>query len=139
MRNPILTDSQPSRYSFALVLERYRALNIENARNLPFGYFQDQVNEIKNSLIEDSPRGYIDEYLIKLKQNHPEEYSTFSAEQLLITLTDHIIPSTVANSTVLAFIFTHLVHNPSIQTKIQEEIDFVVGTGRLPTLDDRPK
>lgn len=32
-----------------------------------------------------------------------------------------------------------ICHEPEIQTKIQKEIDTVVGEGRLPNLDDRIK
>nr|UZE89849.1 cytochrome P450 CYP304V1 [Chrysoperla zastrowi sillemi] len=102
-------------------------------------FFKDYIKEIKENLSEDHSTGYIHEYLLELKKQNPETYSTFSEDQLLLTLVDHLIPSIVANTTVLAFTFLRILHNPHVQTKIQQEIDTVVGSGRYPTLDDRSK
>lgn len=60
-----------------------------------------------------------------------------SDDQLLIVFLDYMFPSAIALTHTLHFYFAQLLNNPGIQEKIQEEIDRVVGRGRLPTLDDR--
>lgn len=39
----------------------------------------------------------------------------------------------------LSFLIQRLIHHPDVQDKMFAEIKSVVGTGRLPTLDDRPR
>lgn len=37
----------------------------------------------------------------------------------------------------ISYLIKHLFHHPDILKRIQDEIEHVVGTGRLPELDDR--
>lgn len=57
----------------------------------------------------------------------------------MITLFDFFFPTASALSTTLSFALVHVFHHPEVQKKIQNEIDEVVGRGRLPTLDDRQR
>lgn len=40
-------------------------------------------------------------------------------------------------STTLAWGFAYLLHNPDVQRKVQEELDRVIGSDRLITVDDK--
>lgn len=60
-------------------------------------------------------------------------------EQLLMTCVDFGFPPFSALSTTMTFMVQLVCHKPEIQRKIQQEIDQVIGEGRLPTLDDRVK
>jgi cytochrome P450 len=42
-------------------------------------------------------------------------------------------------STTLSFAMVFLLNYPEVQTKMQQELDAVVGRDRLPTLDDRAR
>lgn len=64
---------------------------------------------------------------------------TISDEQLLLICVDFAFPSLSALSVTISFLIQQIYIEPEIQTKIQNEIDMVVGGGRLPTLDDRIK
>lgn len=49
---------------------------------------------------------------------------------------DFTVPSLTGFPTQLSILFQWLLINPSIMKKVQNEIDSVVGRGRLPVLDD---
>lgn len=57
----------------------------------------------------------------------------------MMTCVDFAFPPFSALSTTMTFLVQLICHKPEIQHKIQEEIDRVIGEGRLPTLDDRIK
>ena len=60
-------------------------------------------------------------------------------EQLAVTGTDLLFPSTTTVSSTLHFALVFLLNYPNVQTKMQQELDNVVGRDRLPTLDDRAR
>lgn len=63
----------------------------------------------------------------------------FLDDQLVLTCLDFSFPPLSALSATVTFLIQQIFKQPAIQTKIQNEIDSVVGSGRLPTLDDRIK
>jgi len=60
-------------------------------------------------------------------------------EQLAVTGTELLIPATTTVSSTLHFAMVVLLNYPEVQTKMQQEMDTVVGRDRLPTLDDRAR
>lgn len=56
-----------------------------------------------------------------------------------MTCVDFAFPPLSALSVTMSFMFQQICIEPEIQTKMQNEIDRVVGNGRLPSLDDRIK
>lgn len=60
-------------------------------------------------------------------------------DQLLMTCLDCFFPTLSTVPVTVAMLIQHIFTQPDIQTKIQQEIDRVVGQGRFPTLDDRVK
>jgi len=60
-------------------------------------------------------------------------------EQLVVTGSDLLFPVATTVSTTLNFALTFLLMYPEVQTKMQQELDKVVGRDRLPTLDDRKR
>lgn len=80
-------------------------------------------------------RGFIDRYLNVL--NKDEKLQSFSEEQLIITATDVVIATCATNPTVITALIKYLINYPRVLKKVQDEIDQVVGTGRLVTWNDR--
>lgn len=80
----------------------------------------------------------VDRYLKEIK-NANVSSSTFTDEQLIMTLVDFIFPALSALPSVVVHAIKLAMHHPEILKNIQEEIDRVVGTGRLVTWEDRKK
>jgi len=60
-------------------------------------------------------------------------------EHLAVTGTELLIPANTTVSSTLNFALVFLLTYPEVQTKMQHEMDTVVGRDRLPTLDDRAR
>ncbi|XP_039624162.1 cytochrome P450 2B4-like isoform X1 [Polypterus senegalus] len=97
------------------------------------------VEEHRETLCADSPRDYIDMFLIKMKQemNNPE--TPFHHTNLLQSLLDLFLAATETTRTTLQFALLILIKYPHIQEKIKKEIDEVIGHQRSPTMVDRRK
>lgn len=80
----------------------------------------------------------IGRYLKILKEKN-NITSTFSQKQLIMTLVDFMFPATSALLSALVHAIKLVMHHPRVVNNIQEEIDRVVGTGRLVTWSDRKK
>jgi cytochrome P450 len=52
---------------------------------------------------------------------------------------DYLFPASTTVTSTLNFAMAFLINYPDVQTKMQEELDVVVGRDRLPTLDDRAR
>lgn len=75
------------------------------------------------------------------KISESDDSSSFSEEMgpkgLQSTMLDLFIAGTETTSTALSWAMLLMIRYPEIQSRVQEEIDRVVGRGRLPELDDR--
>lgn len=91
----------------------------------------------KNFKVEDEPSDLMDVYLKVI--NSDEKSESFSEKQLLAVCLDMFIAGSETTNKTMEFILLHLVRNPDIQTRLQQEIDNVVGRARLPKLEDRIK
>nr|UZE89832.1 cytochrome P450 CYP304W1 [Chrysoperla zastrowi sillemi] len=99
---------------------------------------RDIIKQRKNRGFTET-EGFIDFYLNEMKaRKEAGGYTTFSDDQLLLIVADLLMPASSAVQSQLGMLVERLIHNPEIQDKIYNEIKTVVGSGRLPTLDDRP-
>ncbi|KAL0267472.1 UNVERIFIED_CONTAM: hypothetical protein PYX00_009729 [Menopon gallinae] len=89
-------------------------------------FMREQFKEHKQTFDESSLRDMVDNYI-----KAQDEYKDFTDEQTLITSIDFLFPNT-AIAVVLSFAMIYLIKNPKVREKCQEQIDAVVGTGRLP-------
>ena len=65
-----------------------------------------------------------------------EKTALLSDDYIINTLEDMFSAGYETTSTTLRWVITYLVNNPEYQTMIQEQLDEVVGKGRMPRLDD---
>ncbi|XP_055379657.1 probable cytochrome P450 303a1 [Condylostylus longicornis] len=108
---------------------------VENHRRV-YTFFRKEVeNHRKTFSLNDEPRDLIDKYLQVLAL--PDHKSSFSEEQLLAVCLDMFLAGSETTNKSLGFAFLHMVRDPTIQKKAQDEIDSVIGRERLPTWDDR--
>jgi cytochrome P450 len=69
----------------------------------------------------------------------PLSAAEFDREELVFTLRDLFIGGDDTTATNLRWILIHLANQPDVQKRLQDEVDRVVGTNRLPSLDDEIK
>lgn len=69
--------------------------------------------------------------------NEDDKSDSFNEEQLIILLIDMMFPAFSAVPVVITFILKYVMHHPKVMEKVQNDIDNVIGTGRLVTWEDR--
>jgi len=94
---------------------------------------RDIVKQHKETFDEENPRDFIDMYLKEIKSS-PD--ASFDDEQLLVSVFDLFSAGSETTATTLAWAVNYMITNPEVQTKVQQEIDDVLGD-RPPSLDDR--
>lgn len=99
---------------------------------------EELENHKRNFKMENEPRDLMDVYLQAINGTQSQTDS-FSEKQLLAVCLDMFIAGSETTNKSMGFLMLHIVRNPDIQAKMQEEIDRVIGRERLPTLEDRPK
>ncbi|GLH16246.1 Probable cytochrome P450 304a1 [Gryllus bimaculatus] len=100
----------------------------------------DIIGDHKTSFTEAHMRDFCDVYLKEMEKLREEgilDKTTFSEDQLLLSMIDFFFPAATAISTTMVFAIVFLMHNPHVAERVQEELDNVVGRSRLPHLDDR--
>ena len=77
--------------------------------------------------------------LLKAKEDLKEEQNFFTDDHLIMTINDVFSAGSETVITTIRWLIACLVNYPDIQSKVQAEIDNVVGRDRLPVLQDRSK
>lgn len=96
-----------------------------------------EIDKHKTNFKPGEAKDFIDVYLETLK--FANKKSNFSELQLMAICMDLFMAGSETTSKSLAFGFLHLLLNPEVQKKAQEEIDQVIGRERAPLLADRIK
>jgi len=81
-------------------------------------------------------RDVIEAYLMEMERRGADKTGTFTEDQLLHVLADLFGAGTDTSMTIIKWILLYMILHPDVQTKAQQEIDAVVGTGRLPSITD---
>ncbi|XP_055619053.1 probable cytochrome P450 304a1 [Toxorhynchites rutilus septentrionalis] len=108
--------------------------------NLKMNDFIEQLlNKFLASYDESHIRCFLDRYIREMKESTPLQGQsfTFQYDQLVMILWDLLVPTVSGSAVQLSMLIQRLILNPRVATKVQQELDEVVGRGRLPTLDDR--
>lgn len=99
---------------------------------------EELENHKRNFKMENEPRDLMDVYLQAIN-GAESQTDSFNEKQLLAVCLDMFIAGSETTNKSIGFLMLHIVRNPEIQAKMQEEIDRVIGRDRLPTLEDRSK
>lgn len=99
---------------------------------------EELENHKRNFKMENEPRDLMDVYLQAIN-GAESQTDSFNEKQLLAVCLDMFIAGSETTNKSIGFLMLHIVRNPEIQGKMQEEIDRVIGRDRLPTLEDRSK
>lgn len=102
-------------------------------------YIDHSVEKHRATLDPSAPRDFIDTYLLRMEKEKLNHHTEFHHENLTISLLSLFFAGTETSSTTLRYGFLLMLKYPHVVEKIQKEIDQVIGSHRLPALDDRSK
>ncbi|XP_072013988.1 cytochrome P450 2U1-like [Amphiura filiformis] len=94
------------------------------------------VNDHKQVFDPDNLDDYIDVFLNEMNTNTKDTVA-LSEENLLRTLVQLFIAGSETTVTTLRWCFLYMIANPDIQSRVQDEIDSVVGRNSLPRVGDK--
>ncbi|KAK7888835.1 hypothetical protein WMY93_024395 [Mugilogobius chulae] len=99
-------------------------------------YIQTKIDEHKESHDPSNPRDYIDCFLSEITEREDKE-AGFDLKNLCLSALDLFFAGTETTTTTLNWALLFMIVHPDIQEKVQAEIDTVVGSSRLPSMQDR--
>ena len=100
----------------------------------------ENIMKHKESLNPNEPRDFTDMMLIEIERTTEESsslYGQFGIDNLKVTLFDLFLAGSETTSTSLTWAALYMVRYPEIQTRVQQELDQVVGLDRLPSMKDK--
>ncbi|XP_030835987.1 LOW QUALITY PROTEIN: cytochrome P450 2J6 [Strongylocentrotus purpuratus] len=152
--NPVMCSTQTfviliRNLVLAIAFQRQGVASLPNART-PFGFVKQFVNTVDRLLAfsqaqldshmkdldPDHPKDLIDQYLIKLEETQGAA-SYFDQLNLKYLISDLFIAGTETTTTTLKWCFIYMMAFPEVQSRVQAELDQVVGRERMPGWQDR--
>ncbi|KAI6220893.1 (pine wood nematode) hypothetical protein [Aphelenchoides fujianensis] len=84
------------------------------------------------------PTDFIDAYLLEMeKRKHSEQQTFFTRRQLQNVAFDAYVAGQETTAATVTWILAYLIRHPEVQERVHEEMDRVIGSGRLVTMADR--
>ncbi|XP_041480306.1 cytochrome P450 2J4-like [Lytechinus variegatus] len=125
-------------------------LPLPGISKIPFGKVKTMVDNFKTfqafitSQIESheanfdpcNPRDFVDQYLIKMSEIE-DTNSPFTKMNLNSCIADLFIAGSETTATTLSWCILFMMAYPEVQSRVQEELDHVIGRERLPRLNDQ--
>ncbi|XP_031817499.1 cytochrome P450 2A13-like [Sarcophilus harrisii] len=102
-------------------------------------FITEKVQQNQATLDPNSPRNFIDSFLIKMQEEKKNPNTEFFMRNLTMTTLNLFFAGTETVSTTLRYGFLLLMKHPEVEAKIHEEIDRVIGRNRSPKFEDKAK
>ncbi|TRY67985.1 hypothetical protein DNTS_035548 [Danionella cerebrum] len=110
----------------------------QNAEEMK-AFIRESVKVHRETLDPESPRDYIDAYILEIEKQKCNEDSTFHEDNMVMTVADLFLAGTDSTATTIKWGIIHLTQNPEVQERCHEEIVRVLGYDRLPSAEDRER
>uniref|UniRef100_A0A914UVP2 Cytochrome P450 n=1 Tax=Plectus sambesii TaxID=2011161 RepID=A0A914UVP2_9BILA len=103
-------------------------------------FLRDEINANKKTIDYNAEQTcFVNAYLQEMKRKEEKgDMGSFSELQLANVLMDFWVAGMETTATTLRWAVILLAAHPDIQTKLQAEIDAVIGRDRLPSMSDKP-
>uniref|UniRef100_A0A2R9ATZ1 Cytochrome P450 family 2 subfamily A member 7 n=1 Tax=Pan paniscus TaxID=9597 RepID=A0A2R9ATZ1_PANPA len=102
-------------------------------------FIAKKVEHNQRTLDPNSPRDFIDSFLIRMQEEEKNPNTEFYLKNLMMSTLNLFIAGTETVSTTLRYGFLLLMKHPEVEAKVHEEIDRVIGKNRQPKFEDRTK
>ncbi|XP_021519699.1 cytochrome P450 2A3 [Meriones unguiculatus] len=102
-------------------------------------FITKKVEQNQRTLDPNSPRNFIDSFLIRMLEEKKNPNTEFHMKNLVMTTLNIFFAGTETVSTTLRYGFLLLMKHPDVEAKVHEEIDRVIGRNRQPKYEDRLK
>ncbi|XP_011839551.1 PREDICTED: cytochrome P450 2A13-like [Mandrillus leucophaeus] len=102
-------------------------------------FIAKKVEHNQRTLDPNSPRDFIDSFLIRMQEEEKNPNTEFYMKNLVLTTLNLFFAGTETVSTTLRYGFLLLMKHPEVEAKVHEEIDRVIGKNRQPKFEDRVK
>ncbi|XP_066298657.1 cytochrome P450 2U1-like [Branchiostoma lanceolatum] len=100
-------------------------------------YIREEIDDHRKTFVPNDIRDLIDSYIKEMKSRENEGETTFTDDYAEMVLFDLFIAGAETTSTTLYWAFLHMILNPDIQGKVQEEIHSVLGHDQPPSTAHR--
>ena len=125
----------------ANLLPGFKELTLNTSKNIS-NFIQSIINDHKTNFDRNDLKDYVDVYLNEFNKQSDENEQDFSSttltdQHLLHSVTQLFVAGSETTVTTLRWCFLYMMAYPDIQSRVQEEIDSVVGRNRLPRLSDK--
>lgn len=124
--------------------ERKIQQKIKNNHQEIAEYFQNIIDEHRSTFDQNFVRDLVDAYLLEIK--HAQDAGTIGQlfegmdpdRQIQQILGDLFSASMETIKNTILWAMVYMLHHPDVMTKVQEEIDSIVGQYKSPVLEDYP-
>ncbi|XP_069593145.1 cytochrome P450 2D14-like [Ranitomeya imitator] len=99
-------------------------------------FLKEMIAEHRETWDPNYTRDYIDAYLVEMEKVKEDGSSSFNETNLLMTTCDLFLAGSETTGTTLRWAVLFMILYPDVQSKVQEEIDRIIGRERKPTMGD---
>ncbi|KAI6193226.1 Cytochrome P450-33C9 [Aphelenchoides besseyi] len=134
----LMSMKSPNFYKKLPFFKEQIQISVDTGRYL-VSFFRDRVREAQEEFDEDQPpQDYVHAFLSEWKRrDRSGEKHYFSEEQLLSMCYDLWVAGQETTSNTLGWCWSYLIHHADIQVKAHEELDRIIGSDRIITMNDR--